>query len=412
MAMKNEEYRIYLYGIRGIYNYGCEAMIRSISDCLKKRIPNCRVTYKTYDYDNDKKALVDCHTVDIEAVRHVKRPITMRALRYIKRKLRVASPEDFLSIDLEWTQECDLLIIIGGDVFDLAWHQRNAKIYDNDRIFVSEIVKKTGGKVALWGISVGDFDCNPSAKAKLTEYFNKIVDVAIIRDKKSISYLKENGVSKCTLYSDPAFIQRTVQTEQKKKNILGINLSPLSNKYLQANRSREEWVALWSDYVYGLFDHLNYSELFLIPHVVNPNMLNDDDYSYLKDIYCNLRDRNLPVKLLPENLGFLSIKPFLCECDLILAARMHCAVNAVTCGIPTVFLSYSPKSVGMCQHVYGNEKMVIDMNEMIKEPHNYDYIFKISQETDKIREYLANRNAELFDDAKSATDELMRAINN
>lgn len=409
--MDKNEYRVYLYGIRGIYNYGCEAMIRSISKCLVNRISNCKVIYKTYDYDNDQKSLCDCDTVELETVNRVKRPLFFRALRYFKRKLRIASPQDYLSIDLAWTQNCDLLVIIGGDVFDLAWNQRAEKIYDNDRIFVSEIVKKAGGKVALWGISVGDFDCNLSAKAKLVDYFNNTVDVGIIRDEKSIKYLENNGVSKCVLYSDPAFIQKSLQTEQKQKTILGINLSPLSNKYLHEKKNYEEWVSLWANRICELNAHLKYDEIYLIPHVVNSNMPNDDDFSYLKDIYSILEERKLNAKLLSGDLGFLTIKPYLCECDLILAARMHCAVNAITCGVPTIFLSYSSKSLGMCRHVYGNDKMVVDMNEILKETYNFDELCEISRNTCELREYLKQRNVELYDDAIKATDVLVQMIN-
>lgn len=401
---------VYLYGIQGVYNYGCEAMIRSISESIHSIVPNSTVVYKTYDLENDSKALSNCGFVSLESIQVVKRAFLLRLLRFAKRHLGIARPEDFLSIDTSWARNCDLLIIIGGDVFDLTPNQRKKRVYDNDRVFVSQIVKKSGGKVVLWGISVGDFDCNAFAKKKLLFFFKRIVDFAIIRDEKSLLYLNSNNVDNAKLFSDPAFIQRTIQTSSERKSILGINLSPLSNKYLLSkDQDSNRWISAWADYITGLFKELDYGLIYLIPHVVNPRMHNDDDSSYLKRIRNALEERNVPAVLVPDDLGFLSIKPYLCECDMVMAARMHCAVNAITCGVPTVFLSYSPKSVGMCKHVYGDEKMVLDMNKMISEC-EYSKVKAISKETDRIRDFLRIRNLELFEDAQKAAKALVQTI--
>ena len=38
---------------------------------------------------------------------------------------------------------------------------------------------------------------------------------------------------------------------------------------------------------------------------------------------------------------------------------MHCAVNAITVSVPTLFLSYSEKAKGMAKFVYGSKDMII-----------------------------------------------------
>ena len=50
------------------------------------------------------------------------------------------------------------------------------------------------------------------------------------------------------------------------------------------------------------------------------------------------------------------------ECKIVISARMHCAINAVCENIPTIFLSYSQKSIGMCQYVYGTKEWVVPIN--------------------------------------------------
>ena len=41
---------------------------------------------------------------------------------------------------------------------------------------------------------------------------------------------------------------------------------------------------------------------------------------------------------------------------------MHCAINAVTRGCPTLLLSYSEKAKGMAEFIYGNRNAVVDLN--------------------------------------------------
>ena len=42
---------------------------------------------------------------------------------------------------------------------------------------------------------------------------------------------------------------------------------------------------------------------------------------------------------------------------------MHCAVNAITMNIPTIFLSYSEKANGMAEYVYNTKNAVLSLTE-------------------------------------------------
>jgi len=393
--------RICLYGIQGVYNYGCEAMVRSISTEIKEQYPDSIIVYESFDFDRDSEILSDCETVKIEKVQIKKSGILKKGLRFFKRKVNIARPEDYLSFDTQWTKECDALVIIGGDVFDLIPQKRKQRKYINDRLFVSKLVKSNGGKVFLWGISVGNFEQNITAKKTLIDFLKNIVDFGIIRDENSYRYLLSSGVENIALCSDPAFIQRTLQTTQTKKNILGINLSPLSNRYLNQEKTTEEWLEKWANVITYIIRELKYDSALLIPHVVNKDYMRDDDESYLKSLCRLLKQKNVEVAVIEGNRGFLGIKEYISKCDIILAARMHCAINAITCGVPVIFLAYSPKSYGMCKHIYGNEKFIIDMNELVRTI-DIDRLIKASVASDELRSRLAKRNIQLMEDAKRA----------
>ena len=403
----NKKVTVYLYGIGGIYNYGCEAMIRAISRKIKSEHPLADIIYKTYNYEYDSKQLANCDTVVVSQLEvHAKNSSInhklKRGIKYIKKKIGIAKEKDRLPYNTNWLEKCDYLIIIGGDVFDLLPGQ--TKSYDNERIWASKVAKKNNAKIILWGISVGNFESNMVAKKMLIDYFTNVVDVAIIRDKKSLEYLQKNGVTNAYICADPAFMLREDQTSvinNYSEKILGVNLSPLANRYLKIEKDDEEWPEVWSNILENIYKKYNYKKMILLPHVVNENKPSDDDYSYLEKIALLLTQKDVNVEMAPRDIGFIGIKKYIVQCNLVISARMHCSVNAITCGVPTLFLSYSPKSIGMCEFVYGNSSYVIDMNNLI-ESIDYDLLDKVDASCDEIRKFLHIRNKELFDISNNA----------
>jgi len=67
------------------------------------------------------------------------------------------------------------------------------------------------------------------------------------------------------------------------------------------------------------------------------------------------------VALLPPTLGAMRTKGVLSQCDALIAARMHCGIAGVSCGVPTLFLAYSHKAVGMAEYVYGHREWVLPL---------------------------------------------------
>lgn len=59
--------------------------------------------------------------------------------------------------------------------------------------------------------------------------------------------------------------------------------------------------------------------------------------------------------------------------DLVITARMHCGINAICTGIPTIFLSYSAKAKGMCKLIYGDDKNVVPLEKFS----DYSYIINL-----------------------------------
>ena len=138
--------KICLYGIHGVYNYGCEAMVRAISARFMEMDPNNRVLYKTWDVENDSRILKDCKTVEVSplvpkyfGVNKVKKFIR-RSFSFIRKRIRMPQVKDIFPFQLDWVEDCDVLVVIGGDVFDIV-PSRKKKKYFNERIILSELVR-------------------------------------------------------------------------------------------------------------------------------------------------------------------------------------------------------------------------------------------------------------------------------
>ena len=72
---------------------------------------------------------------------------------------------------------------------------------------------------------------------------------------------------------------------------------------------------------------------------------------------------------------------------------MHCAINAICENVPTLFLSYSQKSVGMCKYVYGSEKWVLKLSDL-----NASLVSRAKEllgNRNIVSKLLADRNAEI-----------------
>ena len=147
-------------------------------------------------------------------------------------------------------------------------------------------------------------------------------------------------------------------------------------------------IARQSRAIAGLIERMHCSVL-LIPHVLAPNA-NDNDLSYLHEI-----KKAIPIQfqdgvsVIDTDPQFIGMKRYLSQCNYVIAARMHCAINAITTGVPTLFLSYSEKAKGMVRYVYGADDAVMSLKnfEDTEQVVSKLDVLPVSVNTDKIRNF-------------------------
>lgn len=347
--------RILLIGINGVYNYGCEAIVRGTVNKMRQMFPTIEIDYASSNLKDDKRRLKGC---SVKIIRRKNRWAWWNVKRKIFEKLNIKN--DIIAEDINLVKNYDAIFSIGGDIYTLFPDGS----YASNLVKYGDYCEAQGVPYILWGCSVGPFERDERIKQIFIKHLSKI-SLIVAREYSTIDYLQTLGIKDNVCFSfDPAFsvCQNLPVIGHSEIKKVGLNLSPLSLLYLHMDR--DNCLKSFADIIKYMVKELHLNVL-LLPHVIS-SYRNDDDLSFLKAIYDLVGD-NKNVEIEMSDPGFVGLKKRISECDVIFAARMHCAINAITCGVPTFFLSYSEKSRGMSKLVYGKEDYCINLKDFTKE---------------------------------------------
>lgn len=382
--MIKDDPTIGLYGIEGVYNYGCEAIVRGTEIILRKIWPDVTIKYVSPRPEDDKRRLQGC---DVNIVPRKIHPLwSIKRLTgifnrltgfYLKDNAYLPFRNSFQE-DLSWIKECDAIFSIGGDLYTLPPNYKEPKNrYHNPLIHFGEVVKAYDKKLIIWGASIGPFEGYPQAKTAFIDHL-KHTDLITSREPATTKYLKSLGIKNVIECADPAFTV-TTKKDVKKNDLnpklhIGINLSPLSTISIFKS-DIDNVIKKQAELITFIVKELD-AHVTLIPHVVSNFDVNDDDLRYLKLVKSQINAEVIDqVDLIEDDVGFIGTNQILSSCDVVIAARMHCAINALSIGVPTIFLAYSRKAYGMAEYIYGDDKWVIPLqkksdNEVLEKLHS------------------------------------------
>ena len=387
------ELQVLLIGIGGVYNYGCEAIVRGTEAIIRREYPTADIIYASRRPVDDQERLKG------SKVKIVKRKYLGRySIKNISRKLLsiVGIRWSPIMDSLRQFEGIDAVLSIGGDIYTLS----STGGYSTSFLKFGDAARLKGIEYVLWGASVGPFSDNPKAERVFTKHL-KGLSLITARESATVNYLQTLGVIDNVIpCADPAYIVapeiKAAHTSQRNEPTIGINLSPLSVRY--SNYSLQETINTQAMTIEGLIKAFG-ARIVLIPHVVCDFNEGDDDLRYLRRVKQAIAsEHQAAVTLLDTDTGFVGLKKELVKCDLVIAARMHCAINALAAHVPTILVSYSRKAVGMCQYVYGNSDWVIPLNEF-ESDHILEKVRLMIKQQKKIRAYLAERIPEIQQDA-------------
>ena len=385
--------RVLLKGIGGVYNYGCEAIVRGTVNMLRMIDPAIQIDYASFRMDDDRRRLKGC---DVNIIPAYKKWSVRNILKAVLNRLHIKN-----SIPLENYNEItkyNAVISIGGDIYTIY----PGGLYAESLVRYGEECYRRGVPYILWGCSVGPFEGYPSIKKIFTKHLLH-TSLILAREQVTIDYLKQLGISSNICFSmDPAYFVSPISVSKKvtKFSRIGINLSPAS--LLFHHLEEKKYISIQACAIQSIIDTFD-CDITLLPHVVDTLEI-DNDYTYLRKVYdalpLNVKRR---VLMVDNDPGFIGIKKEILRCDLTISARMHCCINSLTCGIPTIFLSYSEKSKGMCKLIYGTDQNCIPIEDFAPDKivdkirySNFDYSLNGIEINDNVR----NRIKELLKSEK------------
>ena len=190
------------------------------------------------------------------------------------------------------------------------------------------------------------------------------------------------------LVADPAF---TMVKEElplpkgwKQGDTVGLNFSPL---VLERNPKAMEATINLIKYILKTTE----SVIALTPHVIDKG---NDDSELLKKLYDQFKNTNRVI-LLPNNLTAIQYKGYIARMRFFIGARTHATIAAYSTCVPTMVLGYSIKSRGIAKDLFGEEKLVLGINDISNTEKLTKGFDELLRDEESIKATLKNRIPEI-----------------
>lgn len=338
--------KIMMFAHGGSLNRGCEAIVRSSTTIIKEKIEGARVYLTSQKPDTDKiipklDGIYDGSPITIKKYTY---NWFLSSLRYKFLKDEAYALRLIEGNTINQIKNMDVFLSVGGDNY---CYGEQPALYEIDKK-----VKQYGKKLVLWGCSIGEEDMSNSKIQDL-----KLFDLILARETLTYNVLKSRGITNVKLCADPAF---TMEREElvlpdgwQIGNTIGLNFSPLVR-----NRNQKS-----QETVRNLIQHiLNNSDMTiaLTPHVIDKG---NNDYEILHQYYEQFKATGR-VLMLPDNLTATQYKGYIGRMRFFIGARTHATIAAYSSCVPTLVLGYSIKSKGIARDLFGEEKLVLGIDEI------------------------------------------------
>lgn len=390
--MKTNDLKILMFFHGGSKNRGCEAIIRTAAALLKQDTHVAKLALASGDPESDRKVPhIDVLHWDQRGTVEKFSPYGLLSMLKVKlfRDESMAFRKMHESI-IKLIPQYDVFLSIGGDNY---CYGEQPGIYEIDRQ-----IKKAGKKLVLWGASIGEEDLSVDKIKDL-----KTFDLLLVRESLTQQVLAEAGIPNVQLVADGAFLmektERPLPQNWQDGNTLGFNLSPL---VLKRNPAAKEAAIQLIQHILDSTD----VTLCFTPHVILPG---NDDYETLKELQEMFADTGRTI-LLPPDLDATELKGYITRMRFFIGARTHATIAAYSSLVPTMVLGYSIKSKGIARDLFGEEKLVLNIDE-ISNPENLIAAFEQMQlQEAELKQILTRRIPEIRKMAEKAAEHVFNLL--
>lgn len=338
--------KIMMFAHGGSLNRGCEAIVRSSTNIIKEKVHHAQVYLASGKPETD-KIITKLDGIYDGSDRAIKKYSYEWLLCSLRVKLFHDETYAYSKIHqniIKHINNIDVFLSIGGDNY---CYGEQPALYQIDKK-----IKEQGKKLILWGCSIGEDDMSDRTLEDL-----KLFDLILARETLTYELLKENGLHNVKLCADPAFTMEKEELELPKGwqegNTVGLNFSPLVWK-----RNKESQAAV-RDLINHILETTNMT-IALTPHVI---IEGNNDYEVLHYYYDEFKHTGRVI-LLPDHLNAPQYKGYIARMRFFIGARTHATIAAYSNYVPTLVLGYSVKSKGIAKDLFGEEKLVLGINDI------------------------------------------------
>lgn len=385
--------KIMMFAHDGSLNRGCEAIVRSSTNIIKEKIGNAKVYLASGKPETD-KIITNLDGIWDGSNTAIKKYSYDWFISSIKVKLFDDESYALGRIHqniIKNIDNVDICLSIGGDNYcygeQPGWYEIDRK------------VKLYGKKLVLWGCSIGEEDLSERKLEDLKEF-----DLIIARETLTYNLLIKKGLNNVQLCADAAFTMEKQDLPLPKGwdegNTIGFNFSPLV-----ASRNKES-----NEAIKGLIKHILTSTNFTIaftPHVME---YDNNDYDFLLNFFEEFKHTNRVI-ILPNNLSATQYKGYISRMRFFIGARTHATIAAYSQCIPTMVLGYSVKSKGIARDLFGEEKLVLGIEEISNSYNLIKNFNKMIEEEEQLRNKLQQVIPNIKQKSYKAVDYLSELVN-
>lgn len=385
--------KIMMFGHTGSLNRGCEAIVRSSCKIIKDTVNEAEVMLASNRPQTD-RIIKDVDYVFDGSLKDIKLNLLDKIKVYTQ--LKLLKSEDYILTKryqsvVDKINDVDICLSIGGDNYCYG---------EQDWLYaINKNIKKKGKKLVLWGCSIGDEDLS---ERKLNDL--KTFDLILARETLTYEALTSKGLTNVKLVADPAF---TMVKEElplpegwKENDVVGLNFSPL---VLKRNPKAMKAIIELVKYILEKTE----SVIVLTPHVMEEG---NDDSELLKKLYDMFKDTNRVI-LLPNNLTAIQYKGYIARMRFFIGARTHATIAAYSNCVPTMVLGYSIKSRGIAKDLFGEEKLVLGINDISNTEKLTKGFDELLRDEKKIRKTLEKRIPEIKEMSYKGAEYLKELFN-
>ena len=355
-------------------NKGCQALIYTTTEILKRAFPDASFTVFSWDPEYDEQHFnVDSIECGFNQHRFQVGEFSARNRFWFFLNYYLGLRTDHIiwvnPSFYEAIMSCDLLVVSGGDV--LADYGDESIKHCFFPIAMAIALKKP---VYIFAQSISQY--KSEEMLKFARFYLNKVSLITVRERLSFDYLKNIGIkAPLHLTADPAFtlmpcsdsrLSEIVQAENLPDTtcpIIGFSVSETATRWSES--SHEDFARVMAEVCDQLINNYK-AKIVFAPHVSYPNDPANDDCvagRAVRSLMVNKQD----AFLIEGDYSCEELKAVIGRCALFIGARTHATIAASSMLVPTIAIAYSIKAFGIMEDILDKEKCVCDIRSSSRE---------------------------------------------